>query len=565
MIAYNFNSLCKQAEQYFYDFLLDKSQDPIPQHIVEHLNKCQYCSRQINRLKEVLLLIEEGASPELKQDNLASVEWFKLHFDYLGKPVTCEIVKPFLPGFLEFSLEIKIPTPITVHLDKCKQCQEDLKTIIELNLNGKQLYRLSQLFAAKLDEGNINCSQAQTAIKATTSMNFSGTSKEALEHVCACPDCRKIIYQHRQAVRDKYLNLRNKKEPKMFLCNEISASDYFDYVIPYGLDPADDQYANFRSFFTSHSSICPICLNKMQQLHNTIFGIAERAESDIVTIYHIEEPTKTKAISNPEDIYAGFPIKVEIVGHENEIIAEQSDAMTNIATKQKVSVKKLKPFVKIGFTAAAVILIATALFLNISTAKAATLKGIYKAIEKIKNVHILSFIPDKKEPVREQWVSRTLNVNLIKTDSESVLWDISDKIKKIKSLNSNSVETIELTTEMINGTQNTINDSLGLMPFHSISDIPNDAQWNRVNDIILKISDKIEVYDLIWIEKAYEGYFVSKKWRFFIDSETSLPQKIEFYQKSDTDNEYNLRYTRAVEYLNESEMQKVIKESFLDN
>jgi hypothetical protein len=99
------------------------------------------------------------------------------------------------------------------------------------------------------------------------------------------------------------------------------------------------------------------------------------------------------------------------------------------------------------------------------------------------------------------------------------------------------------------------------MPFHSISETPEGAKWSRVDDKSLEITNKIEVYDLIWVEKIYEGHLISKKWRFFVDLETSLPQKVEFYQKSDTDGEYNLKYTVVVKYLDDSKMQKVIKEA----
>jgi len=556
LIAYNSNSLCKQAELYYYDFLFGQNSESIPQFIIDHVNQCHNCSEKINRLKEVLSLIENGIDPE----SLAAASWLKLHFAYIGRKVTCKIAKPFLPGFLEPALEIKIPTPITVHLDNCPQCREDLETIHRLNLSHKQLSRLSRLFAEKPGEDNVSCSQAQNAIPAVVSMNFNETSKELLKHLCICPDCINAIYQRRETVRNKYLH--TSKKPKMFLCEEISANDYFDYVVPYGLDPANDQYAKFRSFFASHSSICPICLAKMQQLHNTIYNIAKRVESEVVTIYHIDESAKSETVENSDNVYAGFPIKAEMVGHEDEVIAEQPDAIVNIATKQKVSVINIKPLFKIAASAAAVILIATVLFMNIPTAKAVTLEGIYKAIEKIKNVHILSFIPEKNGPVQERWVSRALNVNIIKTDSESVLWDISNKTKKIK--HNNSIETTKLNTEMISEIQNTMNNSLGLLPFNNISEIPIDTKWSRVNNVEIN-SGGVEVYDLQWTEKRYGGSAVFKKWRIFADSHTDLPRRVEWYQKLNPDDRYILQSVNSIEYLDNNQIQDVIKESFSGN
>lgn len=559
MIAHNFNSLCKQAELYYYDSLSGESRKPVPEFVINHINQCRYCSEQISQLKDILSQAEGYIDPKQKQINGITAGWFKLHFAYVGKPVTCEMVKPFLPGLLEPLLEIKIPTPITVHLDNCRQCSEDLETIRKLNLNPKQLYRLSRLFAEKGAEDNVSCSQAQAAALTVVSMIFSATSEGILKHLCICTDCRNVIYQRRETIRNESLNSRI--ERKDFPCEEILAADIFDYTVPYGFDPANDQYAKFRQALTSHIRMCPICLAKIQQLHNTVYDIAERAESGVVTIYHIDESAKTEAISKTDDIYAGFPIKVEIAGYQDQVKAEQpvSTINFNTALKQKVLAKNIKPLLKIGIATAAAILITTALFLNISTARAVTLKGIYKAIEKVKNVHILSFVPDKKEPVQEQWVSRTLNVNMIKTEKESVLWDIASKVKKVKPRDGNSVETTMLSAKMITGIQNSITGSLGLMPFYSISEIPNEAEWRRADDKSVEITNKIEVYDLVWVEKIYGGYLVSKKWRFFVDPETNLPQRVECYKKSDPNSEYILESINTVECLDDSEMQKVIE------
>jgi hypothetical protein len=557
MVTPNFNSLCKQAELYCYDFLSDKSQGPIPEFIVNHINQCPHCYERVNQLKTILSQPEVCISLEQKQINSVIANWLSLQFTYVGKRVTCETVKLFLPGFLEPALNVKIPTPITVHLHSCPKCLNDLETIRELKLSTKQLCRLSNLFLEKANENNFSCSQAQEAIPSVVSMALNETDKDTLKHLCVCPDCRKRLHQYREQVCNESLN--NKTGEQTFICDEISASDFFDYVVPYGLDPANDQYTKFRRFFTSHASVCPVCLANMQQLHNTVFGIVERAESGIATIYHIGESVKTKAVESGA-IYAGFPIRVEMVKSEDEIKVQEPVVISDVASKRRMPVINIRPLFKVGI-AAAILLAASVLFMNISTAKAVTLEGIYKAIEKVKNVHISSFIPNKKEPVQQQWVSRTLNVNMIKTEKESVLWDAANKIKKNKYLNSNTVQTANLTAEMSAESQNMITGSLGLLPFNSLSEIPSDAKWKSVGNINQGIADKTEVYDLIWVEKIYDGHITHKKWRFFVGFDTNLPQRIEIYQKSDTDSEYILKYTRVVEYLDDSKMQNAIKEA----
>ncbi len=560
MIARNHESLCSQAEPYYYDFLFNESRELIPEPVVNHIVQCQNCQQQINQL-EAVLSQTDGPESKHKQVNSAVTTMLTLHFAYIGKPVTCKTTKPFLPSLLDTALKIGIPTPITVHLDNCRKCSEDLETIHRLNLTRKQLRRLSQLFADEPTRSNISCAEAQNAIPLVVSMVFSETDSEVLRHLCICPDCRKVLYQRREIVLRGLLK-SNTAENK-FPCMNVSARDFFDYVAPYGLDPANDQYAKFRESLTSHLRTCPTCLVKMQQLHETMYRIVEQPESEITTAYHINESAKTRIASESDDLYAGFPIRVDITRRE-EVKAEQPvPAIDFTATlKQKVSIEKLKPLLKTSAVAAAIILMAVILFQNIPTAKAVTLERIYKAIEKVRNVHITSFTPPNKEPTQELWISRTLNIYVTKTAKQSVLWDIANKTRKTKQLDTGIIKTVRLIDDIIVDIKRKMSSTLDLMPFYDVSDVPENADWNLVATKDLDTTNKgIEVYDLTWIERAYDSSTVFKKWRVFADSETNIPQRIEWYEKSASDAEYILSLMMMVEYLNDNEIKEVIKEA----
>jgi hypothetical protein len=559
MIAHGPKSLCEEAELYYYDFLYNDSCRLIPESIVSHIEQCLHCREQINHLKAILSQAD-GLESERGRVNSAVTTMLKLHFAYIGKPVTCNIVKPFLPTLLDQVLGIHIPTPIVTHVCDCQKCSEDLDIIRCLNLGREQLCRLSQLFADKPVGSNISCTKAQNAIPSVVSMVFSETDSKILKHFCTCPICRKLVYKERQKLCD---SLPEYAPSPGFPCESASASDFFDYVIPYGIDPANDQYAKFRESFTSHVTSCPKCLAKMQELHRTIYRISERAESDVATIYHIDESAKAQADSGTEDPYADFPIRVDVKQRE-EVKAEQPVPAIDFATtlKQKISIEKLKPLLKAGAVAAAVIFIAIVLLFNIPIAKAVTLSQIYKALEGIKNVYISSFVPRKAEPVQEQWISRTFKIQRIKTKKESVLWDIPNRIKKVKHLDTNAVEITPLSAEMISEVEKKIMGSLGLVPFADLSVIPDDAEWNHVTSGDLEVSPKdISVYDLNWVEKAYDGAIMFRKWRVFVHTKTNLPQKAEFYRKLPTDTEYILESSIVVEYLENHEMEVVIRES----
>ncbi len=561
MIAPSHNSLCEEAEPYYYHFLFNESEESVPESIINHINQCQHCQQQLNQLKSVLSQAESQIEPEKMEGSSAIIEMLKLHFAYIAKSVTCRTVKPFLPTLLEPHLEIEMPTPITVHLVNCHQCSEDLETIRKLNLSRKQLRRLSQLFADEPDMKKVNCEQVHDNITVIVSMAFDETSEEVLKHVSICPHCCNLLYQHREAIREEHLH--KKTDQKYFPCQNVSTTDIFDYVVPYGLAPSTDDYAKLRESLVSHLRTCPKCLAKMQQLHNTMYTIIERPESGVVTRFYIDQSAKTKAVSESDDTYAGFPIRVEVTGRENKVNTEQSDPVIDFTTalKQKVSVKKLKPLLKTAAAAAAVIFIAVALLLNIPSAKAITLERIYKVFKKVKNVHITSFTAGRSEPTQERWVSRTTNTYLLKTKKELVLWDTGNSIRKSKQVATGVIDTIPLSVDMVDEIKNKIAGFLGLVPFAGLSVVPKDASWSPVAGESLEAAVDIETYDLTWAEKTRDDSDVTCKWRVFVDLKTALPQKTELYDKLPTDNEYTLRSVKVIEYPSDSEMQEVIKEA----
>lgn len=457
MITQNHNSLCEEAKPYYYDCLCEESCGLIPQSINSHIEQCPHCQKQINRLK-VVLSQKDCFKSQQGQDSSAVTTMLQLHFAYIGEHVTCETVRPFLPGMLDPAIEIRIPTPITAHLDNCMQCAEDLKAIQKLNLNSTQLFGLSQFFA-------------------------KGPSR------------------------------------------------------------------NTRDFSEMAS----------------VSAMAERADSEIVTIYHVDESAKARQTGKSDDLYAGFPISVEVI--EQKVDFEQPVPTINFAAalKEKVSAINLKPFLKIGVAAAAVILIGFALLLNTPSAKAVTLEQIYKAIEIVKNVHILKSMPDEtKLPTKiteERWVSRTLGIDMSKTEKELIYSNINKMQRKILPFDTGVIETNQLLEDDLPGIKQIISGSLGLMPFSDVSKIPSDSQWHRVDDDIPEAAEGIEIYELKWTKGKYSGSSEFKMWRVFADAKKSLPQRVEWHTKLNEDDEFVLETVMVVEYLDESEMQIVIKDA----
>ncbi|MHC4115560.1 MAG: hypothetical protein ACYSSL_09630 [Planctomycetota bacterium] len=476
MIVFNDNSICEQAHAYYYDYLCEERKEYIPAGMLGHINRCQHCQAEVSRLKIVLA---EGVSTG--QTNSVIITGMRLHFAYIGALVTCKTVRPFLPSLADPALEVGVPTPVTVHLDKCQQCANDLETIRQLNLTHKQLCRLGQLFAEEASVDAVACARTRNVISLVVSMVFRKTSAEILKHLCTCPNCRELIYQRRGMVRRGLL--RGKMVQNQFPCEEVSEANIFDYCFPYGIDPAADQYAKFRPAFTSHVSTCPKCLGKMQELHSTVCSILKRQESGIVTHYKVvEDSARDSIVSSPDDAYEGWPIEVEVL--------DKSKPEPNIIAfpqrlKQRVSTTNLKKF-RIPAAAATILIAVGLFFFSTPVARAVDLGQIYKVLEHIKNICVTAFVPGESKPTQEIWISRPLKIKMFKTETEWVLWDMRGKSRKVRDLNTGSIITAELDEDMLMRIEESIEGPVGLLPFDDISEVPEDAQWQQVTDETLE-------------------------------------------------------------------------------
>ena len=287
-------------------------------------------------LKRILSPAAKEADTGLA-DAAAITDILRLHLAYVDQPVTCEIAKPFLPGMLIPSLEVRVPTPITVHLDKCSKCAQDLELLRNLNLSRQQLRRLSGFFTEK----PVSCSSAdaekQKTAKLVAAGNWGNLSAETLRHMCKCSHCSSLVCDQRQ----KMLEDLKARQGGLVPCEAILAGGFFDFVFPYGLNPSDDQYAGFRRTFASHIADCPDCLSKMQLLHGLIYQIIERPDSGIVTVFSKETAAVGEPLEKCDAAYEDFPIKVDVLPQAEEAPQEAPLSKSLMCKKRKTSFARL--------------------------------------------------------------------------------------------------------------------------------------------------------------------------------------------------------------------------------
>ncbi len=212
---------------------------------------------------------------------------------------------------------------------------------------------------------------------------------------------------------------------------------------------------------------------------------------------------------------------------------------------------------------AAVILVVFALFFGTRATKAVGLGEIYEALGKVENICIADFQPLANEPTQIQWISQTMNIDVIRSGERLVLWDIPNKVQMIKYLSSDTVQAEAISEEMLAKVEQAAGRRFGLIPFSDISHI-SGAQWIRVEDSEIETTmSGTKVYDLTWTERNTTfGAIRLRKWRVFVDAGTKSPKRVEWYSKFEPEGEYKFETFSVVTYPNESQIKVLIRNAF---
>lgn len=546
------NHICDDAELYYLTLIFGEEYGNVPEQIAAHVESCGYCKSRLEALKD-LLAADDSDDNQLSN---AQIDMLGLQFAYLGKKVDCAIVKPFLPSIAEPSLAVKIPTPITVHIDRCDSCKSDLAAIQAMALNSKQLNVLSSILWNDPSVETVDCSVAASAIKQYVELDWDKIEPDVAKHLCCCNVCQSLIYKLRA---ETIVNLRKKNMQTKFPCELISYCDVFDYCYPYGLVPYRDQYANFRKPFVDELKQCAECLQKVQDLHRLVYSVKQRLNSGIVTVYEVGESQKSEAATDINEVYEGFPVKVRAI----EPICKQSKSdseQDNTAVRRPGVTNKWFRHIAKAAVAAGIILAVSLFLLNTPTATAVTIQQVYNAIQKATNIHMQKFFSESVGPLQEKWVSKTLGIYAVKDENGFIVWDVPNELKYTRLSGFQDTETVSMTEMQLASIQKRIQGSLGLMPFENISQMPENAEWKELQAPKLEGISPVDTLavELVWSIPTAGGSDFRFKWRGFIEKSTNRPLRTEFYRYNKNSGKYELETVDLIEYCTENQIRELL-------
>ena len=566
MIVPDSVSFCERAKPFYYDLLFAETPEPVPAEVLDHIRTCKHCREEMDRLKEALSSVKTGDDEDSLRNSSLSVKSLSLQFSLTDQEVACTLAKPFLAILNLDGLETSIPTPITAHLNHCPTCSAEFEIIQKLECTQSQLRRLAQLFSETVRSDYKLCTATRDWIPRLAAMEPVDCTPEFLDHICRCRVCRELLYN---TYWDKFRILTESPHQPDIECERIEASEIFDLAVPYGLKTKDVEKMFLPDSPASHIKTCPHCMKKLLDLHQVIYTILDRRKSGVTTRFQIVDSKKEKTdYQKSVELYRDWPIDVSVTkssGASREIVSakERDEAVriTDRKQRQKSYAWLLQKRIAYPAAAAAVILIALSLIFYTAPATAISIDQIRAALVEIDALHISKWGPDRTERIQESWICRSANLYVTKTGNTVVCWDFADKGTRTRDLSAGTIEFKAAPPESLEKARLYMKSALGLIPPPGLSDASKNAIWKRITVEVQEAETAAtEVYELEWKSIDFDGLEVSRKWHGYIDPETHLPQKIEWYKKTPQDKDYVLDTTCIVEYLSNTEIQAVINQ-----
>jgi hypothetical protein len=531
-------SLCQEAREHYYDFLCGGG-EAVPEAIARHIENCPFCRQEILRLGDAIHRADDPSRSPTVPAHDAVVEALSRQFEWLGEQVRCSHAKPFLPELSAPSQPIRIPTPVTVHVENCPQCAKDLAAIGRLSLAPGQLKRLGE-FLRLATTADLPPDTWMPTTTALASFSFDESRPEDLNRVCCCPRSRKWVYERRACVA---AGLEEGTDRTSVLgCDEVSTSDLFDFVLPFGLDAeAIRRATGRRDAVGTHVRRCRACLERVQSLHRTVYGIAERADTEVGTIYRCE---KNAGDASHEE--AGtphrYPVDVWIVQNEP-------------AKQSRVRLPTKPVFLAGSVSLVAIIVLATVLSFTMSAAKGTNFTRIEKSVRQSPNVYLKFITEGEPNSVYETWVSRELNQYAMRSRTSSEVTDLNRRTRIVIDQDGRRHPPMTLKGRMLDQYR------LYMDQENLFADAPGEEELSEVADDGSDPSaPRRLMYEIARNTVTPDGNSIQRRWRVFLDPTRNLPTKAEFSRRDSQELPWERTGTIELAYPTKAEMENVFRE-----
>jgi hypothetical protein len=527
MVAFEGNGVCREARVFYHDFLQDRA--VVPKSVADHIDGCAHCRAQVQRLEQAMGEAANAGNPHCLNHSSQLIAELEAHFEYVGEQVACNQVKRFLPGLL--ADRVRIPTPITVHVDQCDQCTEDLERLRSLGLTQEQLARLGELYAEPARADLSLCRQVEVMLAEADDPGLEEIPATLAEHICSCPQCRERVY----GAREDLLDL-SKERPAVgphVGCRRVMTADIFDFVVLPGEDAVDQaSAADRRRAIGEHVFYCAECLEKVQNLHRVIYGIAERADSGVATVYATKEAVLLPA-GKSHDPYAAYPINVSAVGGRIRSPGRRSRRTSSLAAllRQTIRVRGLRRFIP----ATALIVVAALLVglyaLSSRSASGLNIGQLNRAVSERPNVHISITwrFASGLQARADDWISSSeLVISQEREGQQSLIYDTEDRLKITASWDRSQVQKAAMTGNEYRRAMDAFQRKLS---FGSAA-LSEKAELRPQTGSADGNSPELDVYEIVSPRTVENGESMPSRTLVYIERATNLLKRMEVSQEN---------------------------------
>jgi hypothetical protein len=340
------------------------------------------------------------------------------------------------------------------------------------------------------------------------------------------------------------------------VCRDVSTADVFDYAVPCGVAPADGNTRDeHQRAIASHVRACPVCMEKLQTLHRTIYGIMERADSETTTVYH--------AGNDAEDVHGQtgdrcrYPVSVHVLHGESGSAADRSDSPAARATRGRGFGRSAGSLTRVAVIAVAAVGLAMLLRMTAPTASGTNVGDMLKVLEKAQNIHVV--ITDQgAKPIQEFWIARRSNRLVNRTAQECALYDLDHDRKRTIEPQTGAIVSARLGTIERNWARKVMASCLGDV-LERVA--PNTGLHHPTSDAGSGGVEGFDVYELE-LPRDTGNTPLRTWWRVYIDPLTGLPQKTEIYRQGPREYRPGLLTATVFAYPTEQEMDNRIQALF---
>lgn len=466
----------------------------------------------------------------------------------------CMSARPYYYDFLSEQTRGNIPESALEHMIQCANCQGEidrLRTLFE-RLDRKESSGPSQRDLAIGELLKLHFAHLDEQVKCGTAKLFLADLADPVLQIRTLTPITKHIDRCR-ACRDDLLSLQELQLTRQQLCRlgRLLADELGEETA------GRESYSRARPAIDSAESMV---------LRETVDNIARRPDSGVVTRFTLHEQIDEGIGRKSGDRRPDWRISAQ--AHGQKEFAYLDDVETPPATalparKRTISVVKLKRCFKPALAVAAVIAIASTLFFATSVLQGTASPEFTKSFDNVRNVCTTIFPADGAEPTQTRWKSQALNVHLVDTRGEYVLFNIESGIKKTRLSPSGPIETEKMSPDLLARMKDGMSNSFGLLPVSRIRDFPEGAKWRQVDTENLETAvEGIEVFDLTWTRGRLARPLSFNRLRLFVDANTDLPKRTEFYSRHGSETEYTLDSFTTVTYPTDAEIEEAIRSRF---